>query len=162
MDAARIDPLIPLMLPQHPFLLTAQVDESRTGLVTQWVQQCSDSPLLVTVAIPRGTEIEPLIRDGRTFALTALDPTDRLIPRRFTPPPSRNEDPFVGMRLQTADTGCPILRRGRFWLDCELVGHLAPDASHRVYIGQVVAAGSCERFDEAVALMTQSTLAPTN
>jgi flavin reductase (DIM6/NTAB) family NADH-FMN oxidoreductase RutF len=66
------------------------------------------------------------------------------------------------MRLQTANTGCPILRRGRFWLDCELVGHLAPDASHRVYIGQVVAAGSCERFDDAIALMTQSTLAPMN
>jgi hypothetical protein len=31
-----------------------------------------------------------------------------------------------------------------------------------VYIGQVVAAGSCERFDEAVELMSHSALAATN
>lgn len=144
MDGLSIDPTIPQLMPQHPFLLTAQVDDARTGLITTWVQQCSDTPLLITVAVPRGTEIEPLIRDGRTFALTALDPDDRLIPRRFHPPPPRHEDPFVGMRLLTAETGCPILRRGRFWLDCELVGHLAPEASHRIYIGQVLASGRGE------------------
>lgn len=141
MDGPAIDPAILRLLPQHPFLLTGRVDDARTGLVTPWVTQCSDEPPLVTVAIPRGTEIEPLIRDGRTFALTALDPNDRLIPRRFNPPPPRNNDPFVGMRIATAESGCPILRRGRYWLDCELVGHLAPDATHRVYIGQVLAAG---------------------
>ena len=141
MDGPAIDPTIPPLMPQHPFLLTARVDDARTGLVTMWAQQCSTQPLLVTVAVPRGTEIEPLIRDGRTFALTALDPDDRLIPRRFDPPPPRDEDPFVGMRIMTAATGCPILRRGRFWLDCELVGHLAPDATHRIYIGLVLAAG---------------------
>ncbi len=141
MDGPSIDPTIVQLMPQHPFLLTACVGDARTGLVTTWAQQCSKTPTLVTVAIPRGTEIEPLIRDGRTFALTALDPDDRLIPRRFDPPPPRNEDPFVGMRILTAETGCPILRRGRFWLDCELVGHLAPDASHRNFIGQVLAAG---------------------
>ncbi len=143
MDGHAVDPAITASLPQHPFLLTAQVDDLRTGLVTAWAQQCSDSPMLVTVAVPRGTEIEPLIRDGRTFALTALDPNDRLIPRRFNPPPPHDEDPFVGMRLMTSVTGSPILRRGRFWLDCELVGHLAPDCSHRIYIGQVVASGLC-------------------
>lgn len=141
MDGPAIDPTIPPLMPQHPFLLTARVDDARTGLVTMWAQQCSTQPLLVTVAVPRGTEIEPLIRDSRTFALTALDPDDRLIPRRFDPPPPRHEDPFVGMRIMTAATGCPILRRGRFWLDCELVGHLAPDATHRIYIGLVLAAG---------------------
>jgi len=143
MDGHAVDPAITASLPQHPFLLTARVDDLRTGLVTAWAQQCSDSPVLVTVAVPRGTEIEPLIRDGRTFALTALNPDDRLIPRRFSPPPPRSEDPFVGMRLMTSVTGCPILKRGRFWLDCELVGHLAPDCSHRIYIGQVVASGLC-------------------
>lgn len=141
MDGPGIDPTVSLRMPQHPFLLTACAGEARTGLVTMWAQQCSTTPLLVMVAIERGTEIEPLIRDSRTFALSALDPHDRLIPRRFNPPPPRNEDPFVGMRLLSAVTGCPILKRGQYWLDCELVGHLAPDASHRIYIGQVVASG---------------------
>ncbi|MDP6986854.1 MAG: flavin reductase [Phycisphaerales bacterium] len=159
MDDHVIDPTIALLLPQHPFLLTAQVDDARTGLVTPWVQQCSETPTLVTVSIPRGTEIEPLIRDGRTFAVTALDPNDRLIPRRFDPPPPRHEDPFVGMRILTADTGCPILRRGRFWLDCELVGHLAPDASHRIYIGHVLAAGLGESPVPSHAETSLSTLA---
>jgi len=161
MDAA-LEQRIAGMMPQHPFLLTGRVDEARTGLVTRWVQQCSDEPMLVSVAIPRGTEIEPLIRDGRAFALTAVDPTDRLIPRRFTPPPPRSEDPFVGMRLMTAETGCPILRRGLFWLDCELVGHLAPDASHRIYLGQVLAVGCCERFDLAEMAERQAAAVSAN
>ncbi len=161
MDAA-LEQRIAGMMPQHPFLLTGCVDEARTGLVTRWVQQCSDEPMLVSVAIPKGTEIEPLIRDGRTFALTALDPADRLIPRRFSPPPPRSEDPFVGMRLTTAQTGCPILRRGLFWLDCALVGHLAPDASHRIYLGQVLAVGCCEKFEQVQLITREAAVVSPN
>ncbi len=143
MDGPAIHPRIPTMLPQHPFLIAAAVDDRRTGLVTRWAQQCSDLPPLVSVAVPRGSVIETVIRDCRSFGLTALCPDDRLIPRRFDPPPARDEDPFVGMRLLTARTGCPLLLRGRFWIDCELVGHLAPDGTHRMFIGLAIACGIC-------------------
>jgi|TARA_B110000495_G_C22997898_1_gene588546 flavin reductase (DIM6/NTAB) family NADH-FMN oxidoreductase RutF len=162
MDGPAIDPTILLRMPQHPFLLTSFAGEARTGLVTTWAQQCSKSPLLVMVAIERGTEIEPLIRDTRAFALTSLNPNDRLIPRRFNPPPPHNEDPFVGMRLLSAITGCPILKRGQYWLDCELVGHLAPDASHRIYIGQVLASGLGEATSTADAAQQLAAMAESN
>lgn len=141
MDGPAIHPRIPEMLPRHPFLISASADDRRTGLVTLWAQQCSDLPPMVSVAIPRGSVIETIIRDCRSFGLTSLSTSDRLIPRRFDPPPARGEDPFVGMRLMTARTGCPLLMRGEYWLDCELVGHLAPEGTHRIYIGHVVASG---------------------
>lgn len=157
MDGPAIDPAAALQLPRQPFLMTACLDDARTGLVTPWVQQCAQEPLLVTVALPRGTAIEPLIRDSRTFALTALDPADRIIPRRFEPPPPADEDPFFGLRILEAVTGCPILRRGQYWFDCDLVGHLAPEATHRVYLGQVVASGVCQALEqEASSRITAS------
>ncbi|MCH2142307.1 MAG: flavin reductase family protein [Phycisphaerales bacterium] len=151
MDGPAIHPRIPKMLPAHPFLISASVDDRRTGLVTPWAQQCSDLPPMISVAIPRGSVIETIIRDCRSFGLTALRQSDRLISRRFDPAPARGEDPFVGMRLMTAKTGCPLLLRGEYWLDCELVGHLAPEGSHRLYIGHILASGffNVEETDEA-------------
>ncbi|MCH2139883.1 MAG: flavin reductase family protein [Phycisphaerales bacterium] len=154
MDGPSIDPQILAQLPQRPFLLTARVDDACTGLVTPWVLQCSVEPPLLVVAIPRGTEIEPLIRDSRQFALTALTEGDRMIDRRFDPPPPRNVDPFVGMRVMTGTTGCPILRRGQFWFECELVGHLAPESTHRLYIGQVLASGICQQAGSETEMAT--------
>ena len=149
MDGPLIDPAIAMRLPRQPFLMTACLDDTRTGLVTPWVQQCSAEPILLSIALPRGTSLEPLIRDSRRFALTALDPEDRIIPRRFDPPPPADEDPFFGLRILHSVTGCPILRRGLYWFDCELVGHLAPEATHRVYLGQVMASGLCDDLSMA-------------
>ena len=66
---------------------------------------------------------------------------DRLVERRFNPPPQRGDDPYVAIPTSHAVTGAPILHRCEFYMDCELVGHLAPDADCRIYLGLVKAVG---------------------
>ena len=141
MDAANIDPAISPALPQGLFLMSVAHEDSRSGFITRWVQQCSQVPFLVSVAIPRGTPLEPLLRDSRHFPLSAVHPGDRVIQRRFSDPHSRSvDDPFVGLRCITDATGSPILQRGQFYLDCELTGHLALESDCRIYIGHVLSA----------------------
>ena len=139
-DAAHIDPAISAALPQGLFLMTAASDDVRSGFITRWVQQCGRVPFQVSVAIPRGTSIEPLLRDSRHFALCGLQANDRVIQRRFADTPTRQEDPYVGLQCFSDASGSPILQRSRFYLDCELVGHLAMESDCRIYIGQVLTA----------------------
>ena len=137
-NESLIDEAISLELSQGLFLMTAAEGDVRCGFITQWVQQCGHVPFQVSVAIPRGTAIEPVLRDSRSFALCALHPGDRIIQRRFNDAPDRHEDPYVGLPCFQDATGSPILRRARFYLDCELVGQLAMESDCRIYIGQVL------------------------
>lgn len=146
-ELGQVDPAIAQALPQGQFLMTAAADGIRSGFITRWVQQCSQVPLLVSVAIPRGTIIEPLLRDSRRFAICSIRPDDRVVRRRFSDAPGRQEDPYVGLRCFTDVTGAPILHRSRFYLDCELVGHLAMESDCRIYIGQVLSGKALEPLE---------------
>jgi flavin reductase (DIM6/NTAB) family NADH-FMN oxidoreductase RutF len=128
-------------IPRGAFLMTAAHDDARTGVLTPRVQLCSEDPCLVMVSSPRGTPIEPLLRDSRCFGLCRIMNEDRLVERRFNPPPLRGDDPYVAIPTSHAVTGAPILHRCEFYMDCELVGHLAPDADCRIYLGLVKALG---------------------
>lgn len=136
-DIAKVARLIP----SHTYLLTAAFDEIRCGVLTRWVQQCASDPPSVIVAIKRGSPIEPLVRDGRCFALCRVHADDRHILRRFSEPALRGEDPFLALPSFIAATGAPIIERAQCYYDCELVGHLAPELDTRLYIGAIKAAG---------------------
>lgn len=128
-------------IPSGGFLVTASHEDTRTGVMTPRVQICSEEPLLLMLSIPRGTPIEPLLRDSRCFGLCRLLDDDRLVQRRFNPPPQRGEDPYVAIPTSQLVTGAPILHRCEYFMDCELVGHLAPEADCRIYLGLVKAIG---------------------
>lgn len=136
-DIAKVAQLIP----SHTYLLTAAFEDIRCGVLTRWVQQCGNEPPSIIVAIERGSPIEPLVRDGRCFALCRVDPDDRHILRRFSEPALRGEDPFLALPSFTAVTGAPIVERAQCYFDCELIGHLAPESDTRLYIGAIRAAG---------------------
>ncbi len=137
-------------VPHGLFLMTAAHDDERMGVLSTRVQICSADPFLVVVSIPKGTSIEPLLRDSRSFGLCKIDENDRLIQRRFDPQPKRNEDPFVAMPTSTAVTGAPIVHRASFYFDCSIAGHIAPEADCRLYMGHVQAIGLLD--DESTTL----------
>ena len=128
-------------VPHGLFLMTAAHDDTRTGVLSTRVQICAADPFLIVVSIPKGTSIEPLLRDSRSFGLCRIDEGDRLVQRRFDPQPRRNEDPFVALPTSTAVTGAPIVHRSKFYFDCSIVGHIAPEADCRLYLGHVQAIG---------------------
>lgn len=127
------------LLPSATFVLTCAHDTVRDGILTNWVQQCSTDPPMLIVAIPKGQQIEPLLRDARAFALCLVPTNDRRALRLFSKPHERDEDPFIAIPTIEARTGMPILPESRLWFDCRLEGHLSPEADCRLYLGRVVA-----------------------
>ena len=121
------------------FIMSAQHDGDRAGLVALSAVLCAHDPLLVAVAIRRGHPIAPLIRDSHTFALSRVDRNSRLLLRKF------------------ADTG-PVGANGS--LDGEVgkgnSGSRGQGASQAVPIG---GAGFGDPFD-AIPHRTLSTGAP--
>ncbi|HIB00886.1 MAG TPA: flavin reductase family protein [Phycisphaerales bacterium] len=126
------------LLPSATFVLTCAHDKFRDGILTSWVQQCSTEPPMLIVAIPKGQQIEPLLRDARAFALCLVPPNDRRAKRLFNREHEREEDPFLALTTMTAETGMPILPESKLWFDCKLEGHLSPEADCRLYLGRVV------------------------
>lgn len=139
MDGQIVNPEILRHLPQGRFLLTAHHGDARTGILTPWVAPCSDDPVLLTVSVPRGSLVEPLIRDSRNFTLAVPEIDDRLLSRRFTADLDRTDDPFVGLEMHQLPNGGLVPTRCDHWLECILAGHLAPESGHRVYLGLVIA-----------------------
>ncbi|MCH2136909.1 MAG: flavin reductase family protein [Phycisphaerales bacterium] len=139
MDADNVNPAILSHLPQGRFLLTAHHGDTRTGLLTPWVAPCSDTPVLLTVSVPRGALVEPLIRDSRMFTLSMPDSDDRVLSRRFAGELDRTDDPFVGLDMHQLPNGGLSPARCGHWVECQLAGHLAPESDHRIYLGLVIA-----------------------
>ena len=127
-------------LPSSTFVLTCAHDQYRDGLITKWVQRCSDEPPMLVVAIKKGQAIEPMLRDARAFALCMVPNGDRKMIRLFGRSHEPDDDPFLAAPVKTAVTGMPILTQSLAWFDCLLEGHLSPDSDCRLYLGHVVAA----------------------
>lgn len=143
------------------FVMTSRHESSRLGVVVRRVMCCADSPLSVCVALMKGHPISPLIRDSHSFALCALDPADRVLPRVFERSmpgvPSGNtlngqatgvlspsrmgdpaSDPFISMEVESIVTGSPVLKRCEWAIDCRVLMHLDFETDHEMYIGMVV------------------------
>jgi flavin reductase (DIM6/NTAB) family NADH-FMN oxidoreductase RutF len=121
------------------FLLTAQHDGKRAGVVVKSVQPCGDEPPLVCVAVRRGHWIEPIIRDSHSFAVCRVEAIDKLLLVKFSESSRpRDGDPFDCLPTTRLVTGAPILQRATIALDCEVVRHFDLEADHELYIGHVL------------------------
>ena len=136
-------------------LMTAQFEGERAGVLIRSVQVCADDPVLISLVVPRGHSIDPLIRDSHAFAVCLLGEQNKLIKRKFaeTQKPEGaldsdepRDDPFDAFRVCELATGSPILDRVPAVLDCEVVRHFDLEADHEIYVGHVVAA---RIYDEA-------------
>ncbi|MEI6474226.1 MAG: flavin reductase family protein [Planctomycetota bacterium] len=123
-------------IPNGSFILTSGHADVRAGVSVKWAQQCSTTPPMIMVAVPKGHVLSPLIRDSRSFAICQLDPADRSTSRAFdlqTP----GIDPFIGSSVDRTPSGCPVPARALSFLDCELARHVDLDGDYELYVGIV-------------------------
>ena len=138
-------------MPSGLFILTAQHEDRRLGMLTAWVQQVCFEPPLVTVAVAKGRAIMPLISESRRFALCQLGNNDRTIMRKFAGSIDPNDDPFLGYDLMPgALPNLPILRACIAHMECELTCHMDVEGDHDLFVGTVLA-GQIHR-DETPAI----------
>lgn len=124
-------------IPGGLFILTSQYESRRGAMLAKWVQQCSDKPPMVMVALPKGQPIEQFIHGSQCFALCQISADDRFLIRKFSKPRDTADDPLVTMMTTTAPSGSPIVDRAMSCLDCTIVRHVELDSDFRIYVGQV-------------------------
>ncbi|MFI4854576.1 MAG: flavin reductase family protein [Phycisphaerales bacterium JB065] len=134
------------LLPRPVFVITAAFENHRRGQLVRYVQLASDSPPSVSVAMPKGQPISPVIRDSKSFGLCQLPDTDEFLERKFAQAHLRGydeeenpSDPFDSLETTTAETDSPLITRSLMWLDCRVTMHIDLEGDFEMYIGEVVA-----------------------
>lgn len=132
-------------IPMGVFLLSAQHEDRKQGMICSWVQQTCFDPPMVCVAVAKGRPIMPLISESRRFALCQLDAEDKIIQRKFRHPGELEDDAFLGFELMPSSLGnLPVIKQCHAWLECELACHMDVEGDHDLFVGHVRGGGRNE------------------
>ena len=136
------DPYLAIaQLPTGLFLMTAAFGDERAGIICRSVVPCGIEPPLICVVVRAGHRIDPILRDSRCFAISRVEPTERLILHKFDPDHSdvHEPDPFDTIPYQTLCTGSPMLIQPKLVFDCEIVRHFDLESEFELFVGEIVA-----------------------
>lgn len=133
-------------IPAGLYVLTAEHDEHRMGTLVSFVQRVSREPAMVSVAVPKGESILPLISESRHFGLCQIPAADRVMRRKFAPAAQQQGgDPFLGLEMSSGLLPrVPVLTCSLSYIECELMRHMDVEGDHDLFIGLVKAAGGRE------------------
>lgn len=128
------------------YLMTASHDGARAGVLVESVHWLMTEPLMVGVSMRKGHEIDPLIRDSRSFAIGFIDDDDKFITRKFgrrlhgvdSAIHVPGLDPFETLMSRTLETGSPILSQCSSWIDCEVLRRVDLENAQEFFVGSVV------------------------
>jgi len=132
------------LIPSGMWVMSSAFEGKRAGVIVKSVSPCADEPLLLAVAAWKGHGIEPIIRDSRHFAVSLIDPEDRLLTRKFSGHLADHPDQFETLATERLVSGAPLLSRSRLGFDCEVIRHFDMEADHELYIGMVLGARTGE------------------
>lgn len=102
-------------------VMTAQQENVTSAMLASWVSQATFNPPGLTVAVAKDRAIESLLHRDSAFVLNILGEGSYLgLMKHFLKPFSPGEDRFVGVAVEPAQNGCPILREALAYLECRV------------------------------------------
>jgi flavin reductase (DIM6/NTAB) family NADH-FMN oxidoreductase RutF len=148
-------------LDRELWLVTAQAEGRRGGLIATSVSQASHTPdlprVLVGLAKPHYTW--ELVEASQAFALHLLSEANLDLIGKFGLVSGRDVDKFAGLEVQSAVTGSPLLGGTVGWLDCKVEASL--DIGDRtLYLAEVVQ-GCVTHFGPPLTTQQLMETAPT-
>jgi flavin reductase (DIM6/NTAB) family NADH-FMN oxidoreductase RutF len=123
-------------IPSGLFVLTARHDGAETGMLASWIQQCSFTPPLVTIALKQGRLLNEWLTPGATFTINLLDEDETDMISHFGRGFAAGEPAFEEIALLESGTA-PILAEALSYLDCQVVTR-HPAGDHDILICQVL------------------------
>ncbi len=116
-------------------IVTSRVGERVHGMTVSAFTEVSLDPPLVLVCADVTSNTQPLIAEGKVFAVNILARDQDDLSNRFAS--KKDEDKrFDGLDYETGETGAPMIAGAVASLDCRVVAvHDAGD--HVIYIGEV-------------------------
>jgi flavin reductase (DIM6/NTAB) family NADH-FMN oxidoreductase RutF len=106
--------------------------------VSAFASVSADPPLIAVIIDHRHKAYTLLEEEGAVFAVNILRQDQQELSNRFAW--IKDEDRFAEGDWDAAETGAPILRDARAWLDCRIHSRLSA-GTHTLYVGEVVASG---------------------
>jgi flavin reductase (DIM6/NTAB) family NADH-FMN oxidoreductase RutF len=141
-------------MPTGLFVVGSRAGERANLMAANLVMQVSTTPKLVAVAVETGAVTAGLIRDSGAFSISILARADRAMVRRFVKPATEVEfgtdravTAIQGELVVEVSGGVPVLAAAVGWLACgvrQTVGleaGPAPEASHVLFVGEVIDVG---------------------
>jgi flavin reductase (DIM6/NTAB) family NADH-FMN oxidoreductase RutF len=141
MDATAASTLF-AWLDREIWLVTAQADSRRGGLIATFVNPASIVPDLsrMLVGLSRQHHTWELVEQSNAFALHLLNERHLDWVWRFGLESGRDRDKLEGLRVRQVSTGSPVLEDAIGWLDCRVEGKM--DVGDRtIYLAEVVQGG---------------------
>jgi flavin reductase (DIM6/NTAB) family NADH-FMN oxidoreductase RutF len=123
-------------IPSGLFILSARRDDTETGMLVSWVQQCSFEPPQITVALQRGRAIHEWLRDAADFTLNILHESQTDMVAHFGRGFLRGNTAFEGLEVDRTAGMAPVLSEALAFLDCRVVARCAA-GDHELLIAEV-------------------------
>ena len=129
-------------LDREVWLVTAQADGRRGGLIATFVNQATIVPDLprVLVGLARQHHTWELVEQSGAFVVHLLGEQHLDWVWRFGLESGRGRDKLEGMRLGAMAAGGPVLEDAVGWLDCRVEARLE-SGDRTVYLAEVVQGG---------------------
>jgi flavin reductase (DIM6/NTAB) family NADH-FMN oxidoreductase RutF len=129
-------------LDREIWLLTAEAEAKRGGLIATFVAQASIVPDLprMLVGLSRRHHTWELVERSNSFALHLIDEQHLDWIRRFGLESGRDKDKFDGLNVRRAGTGSPLLEDAIGWLDCRVENRME-SGDRTIYLAEVVQGG---------------------
>ncbi len=121
-------------------VVTTVFDGRKHGLTVNSLASVSLDPARITISLANQSRTCPMVLASGVFAVTLLDVDQQHIADVFAGK-EPEEDRFDNLELFTLETGVPMLKAGRAFLDCRVV-HTYPMPNSTLFVGEVLAGES--------------------
>lgn len=125
-------------IPSGLFILTARQARAETGMLVSWVQQCSFTPPLVSIALRAGRDIVGWLTDGASFTLNILDATQTDMIAHFGKGFAADQPAFEGLEIDRSEAGNVVLSEALAYLDCAVHSRCGA-GDHELLVARVLA-----------------------
>ncbi len=106
-------------------VVTTKQEELKGAMLASWVSQATFNPPGITVAVAKERAIESLLHTGSSFVLNILQQGKHLgLMKQFLKPFAPGEDRFLGVAIEEAANGCPILTDALAYLECRIANRM--------------------------------------
>ena len=120
-------------------LKTREKDWVSAGTVS-WVMQTSFSPLQITVALQKNSDLHETVERAQAFTLTILGEGDEQLVEKFAnnSKVDYSEEKVNGVCYSESESGAPILDCGIANLECKVVDALTTNGDHILFVADIV------------------------
>ena len=119
---------------------TSRDDSGPAAGTINWISQSSFNPPLVMAAIKADSGLRRAIATSRVFAVHVVGKSQKEMATAFFKGAQLSCGMLNGYRVETGETGAPLLVDAAAWFECRVVNEVT-GGDHIIFVGEVVGVG---------------------